>query len=82
MLKIFTDNSISHPADARLCVREMRELLRHLSISKANFDKGSLRCKVDIQLYIDEETVANKVSFRNLRDFESIEESIAVEALR
>lgn len=82
MLKIFTSNDITHPADAPCVAMEMRSMLRHLLISKANFDKGSMRCKVDVQLYRSDEAHANKVSFKNLRGYKELEESVYTEVLR
>lgn len=82
MLKIYTTNNISHPADAPLIVKDMRSMFRHLLISKANFDKGSLRVKVDVQMYKDANAHANKVSFKNLRSYDEMEKCIISEVKR
>ena len=82
MLKIFLDNEVHHPYDASLAVKELRAQLRHLLISKANFDKGSMRCKIDVALYKNEDEQPSRVSFRNIRSFEQIEDAIIIEVKR
>jgi len=82
MLKIFTGDQIEHPADTPLVVKEMRSMLRHLLISKANFEKGSMRCKVDVQLFKSSEDLPAKVVFKNLRDYGEIEQAVVSETLR
>ena len=81
MLKIFSDSDLDHPRDASLAAKELQDLLRHFAISKANFEKGSLRFKVDIALQKDA-TIYEKVSFKNMRNFEDIENAIASEVKR
>ena len=82
MLKIYTNNGITHPSDAPLVVKDMRSMFRHLLISKANFDKGSMRVKVDVQMYKSADAHANKVSFKNLRSYNEIELAIISEVRR
>lgn len=76
MLKIFTANEITHPADAPLLIRQMRMLLRHLLISKANFDKSSMRCKVLVQLSPDGNPQAPQVVYQNLRSYDEVHNTI------
>ena len=40
LLEIVTDAKKTHPADAKLIVREVQDMLRSLNISDGNIDQG------------------------------------------
>lgn len=82
MLKIYTRDELEHPTDTVLAAMELQKLLYHMTISKADFTRGSLRLKMDIMLLEDENVAVEKVSFKNMSSFEDMESCIISEVKR
>lgn len=81
LLEIVTEPHIDHPADGKLAVKEMQDMLKALHISEANMEEGQMRCDVNISLY-KEGFIGNRVEIKNVLGIRFVEKAIEFEIKR
>jgi aspartyl-tRNA(Asn)/glutamyl-tRNA(Gln) amidotransferase subunit B len=85
LLEIVSEPDIRTAVDARICLDELRLLLRYLGVSDCEMQEGSLRCDANVNLHIenDGKTIATPiVEIKNLNSFRSVERAINYEVER
>lgn len=90
LMEIVTAPEISSPYEAKIFMQELRSLLRYLSVSEANMEKGHLRCDANISLYeiksekskVKNEELGTPVEIKNLNSFRMVERALLYEEKR
>ncbi|MFA8434027.1 MAG: Asp-tRNA(Asn)/Glu-tRNA(Gln) amidotransferase subunit GatB [Marinifilaceae bacterium] len=83
LLEIVTAPEIQNPEEAHAFVREIRRLLRHLEISDANMEEGSLRCDANISVQHRDQFDPNlKVEVKNINSMNFVRKALHYEILR
>ena len=49
-MEIVTEPDLESPAEAKMFIQKLRQILRYLSVSDANMEKGHLRCDANIDV--------------------------------
>jgi len=81
LMELVTEPVMHTGKEARLFAQGLRLLLRTLGVSKADMEKGQMRCEVNISLAKDEK-LGTKVEIKNLNSFRAVEKSIDFEIQR
>lgn len=86
LMEIVTEPDISSPKEAKNFVQELRAILRFLSVSDANMEKGHLRCDANISIASNQQLSTDKlgtpVEIKNLNSFRMIERALVYEEKR
>jgi aspartyl-tRNA(Asn)/glutamyl-tRNA(Gln) amidotransferase subunit B len=81
LMEIVTKPDISSPAEAKIFMQELRSILRYLSVSDANMEKGNLRCDANISIEKDG-VEGTPVEIKNINSFRMLERSLLYEEKR
>ena len=81
LMELVTEPVIHDAATAGAFARELQLLLRSLSVSEANMERGEMRVEVNISIAPEGER-GTKVEVKNLNSFKSVEAAIAHEIQR
>lgn len=79
LMELVTEPVIKSSEEAVNFARELRLLLRYLSASEANMDKGEMRVEANISVSPDEEKLGTKVEVKNLNSFRAVQDAITYE---
>ncbi len=82
LMELVTKPDIHSAKKARKFAEELRLILRYLDVSKADMEKGQLRCEVNISLSKYPEKLGTKVEIKNLNSFRAVEKGIDYEIKR
>jgi len=83
LMEIVTEADIRTPAQAKLFLQELRQIMRYLDISEADMEKGHLRCDANISLKpVGEEKLYPKTEIKNLNSFKMVEKALEYEMQR
>jgi aspartyl-tRNA(Asn)/glutamyl-tRNA(Gln) amidotransferase subunit B len=83
LMEIVTEADIRNPAQAKLFLQELRQIMRYLDISEADMEKGHLRCDANISLKpVGEEKLYPKTEIKNLNSFKMVEKALEYEIQR
>ena len=83
LIEIVTDPAITHPRQASLYLDRVRQLVRYLTISGGDMEKGQLRCDANISLRKKgSKTLGTKTEIKNLNSIKSVERSLFYEIQR
>ena len=83
LMEIVSEPDIKTPAQAKLFLQELRQIMRYLDISEADMEKGHLRCDANISLKpIGEEKLYPKTEIKNLNSFKMVEKALEYEIQR
>lgn len=77
LMELVTEPVISSGKGAKNFCEEFQLILRYLDVSKANMEKGEMRCEVNISL-----NMGTKVEIKNLNSFKAVEKAIDYEIKR
>lgn len=71
LLEIVTEPGLETPAQAKAILKELRTLFRHLKISDADMEKGSMRLEANVSMRKEkaEQLPAYKVELKNINSF-------------
>lgn len=81
LMELVTKPVIHTAEEAGAFARELQLLLRTLSVSDANMEKGEMRVEANISIS-KTDTLGTKVEVKNLNSFRSVERAIAYEVER
>lgn len=81
LMELVTEPVIHSAGEAGAFARELQLLLRTISVSEANMEKGEMRVEANISISKDE-TLGTKVEVKNLNSFKSVEQAIEYEINR
>ncbi|MCK4537739.1 MAG: Asp-tRNA(Asn)/Glu-tRNA(Gln) amidotransferase subunit GatB [Candidatus Krumholzibacteria bacterium] len=83
LAEIVTKPDLRTPAEARLLVKQLRQLVRYLGICDGNLEEGSMRCDVNVSLRKPGESeLGTKTEIKNLNSFKAIELGLEAEIAR
>jgi len=78
-----TRNPIRSLKEARLYLEKIRQILRHIGVSKCRMEKGELRCDANISLrQKGSKEFGNRVEMKNMASFKLVLEALAYEIKR
>lgn len=81
LMELVTEPVIHDPESAGTFTRELQLLLRTLSVSDANMERGEMRVEANISVS-KTEALGTKVEVKNLNSFKAMESAIAYEVAR
>lgn len=83
LMELVTEPVIHSGKEARLFAQGLQLLLRTLGVSKANMEKGEMRCEVNISLHQKgQRKLGTKVEIKNLNSFRAVEQATNFEIER
>jgi aspartyl-tRNA(Asn)/glutamyl-tRNA(Gln) amidotransferase subunit B len=96
LVEIVTDPDFKTATEARAFCQELQILLRALGVSKADMEKGQMRCEANVSIQeagkfeivdgvvkaLDGYTLNPKTEVKNINSFKSVERAIAFEIAR
>jgi aspartyl-tRNA(Asn)/glutamyl-tRNA(Gln) amidotransferase subunit B len=91
LMEIVTEPEISSPEEAKIFLQELRTILRYLSVSEANMEKGHLRCDANISIrkirnpkseIRNEKELGIPVEIKNINSFRMLERALIYEEKR
>ena len=82
LIEIVSLPTLESAEEALDCLRSLRELLRWNGISRAEMEKGELRCDVNVSVTRDPELLGTKVEIKNLNSFRHVAMAIEHEQAR
>ena len=83
LMEIVSEADLKNPAQAKLFLQELRQIMRYLDISEADMEKGHLRCDANISLKpISEKKLYPKTEIKNLNSFKMVEKALEYEINR
>jgi aspartyl-tRNA(Asn)/glutamyl-tRNA(Gln) amidotransferase subunit B len=81
LMELVTEPVMHNGKEARLFAQGLQLLLKRLKVSKADMEKGQMRCEVNISLSKDDK-LGTKVEIKNLNSFRAVEKAIDFEIQR
>ncbi|MFC1656833.1 Asp-tRNA(Asn)/Glu-tRNA(Gln) amidotransferase subunit GatB [Patescibacteria group bacterium] len=83
LMEIVTEPEIHTPEEAKIFLENLRLLSRYLGVSRADMEKGHLRCDANISLAPhNSRTLGQKVEIKNLNSFRSVQKALEYEEKR
>ncbi|NLP19114.1 MAG: Asp-tRNA(Asn)/Glu-tRNA(Gln) amidotransferase subunit GatB [Firmicutes bacterium] len=83
LLEIVTEPDISSPAEARLFLNKLWNIIRYTGVSDCKMEEGSMRCDANISLRPQGSSeLGTKTELKNLNSFRAVERGLAYEAQR
>ncbi|MFH1749346.1 MAG: Asp-tRNA(Asn)/Glu-tRNA(Gln) amidotransferase subunit GatB [bacterium] len=83
LMEIVTEPEINTPAEAKVFLENLRLLSRYLGVSRADMEKGHLRCDANISLAPENsKKLGQKVEIKNLNSFRSVQKALEYEEKR
>jgi len=83
LMELVTEPDISSAKEARRFAEELQLILRYLSVSDADMEKGQLRVETNISLLpVKSKTLGTKVEIKNLNSFRAVEKALDYEIER
>ena len=83
LMELVTEPDITSGQEASAFAKELQVLLRYLSASDANMEKGQMRVEANVSVRpVGQEQLGTKVEVKNLNSFRSVERAIGFEILR
>lgn len=79
LLELVTEPDFHSSEDAKRFCQELQSVVRHLKISKADMEKGQMRCEANISVAREGEALGTKVEVKNLNSFRSVERAVSFE---
>ncbi|MFA4930683.1 MAG: Asp-tRNA(Asn)/Glu-tRNA(Gln) amidotransferase subunit GatB [Patescibacteria group bacterium] len=80
LMEIVTEPDITSPAEARLFLKNLKDLVVWLGVSTARMQLGELRCDANISLLDENDVqVGEVVEIKNLNSFKNVESSLSYE---
>lgn len=83
LMEIVTKPTLRSPEEARIFLQELRLILRYISASDADMEKGHLRCDANISLRPHgDDKLFPKTEIKNLNSFRAVEKALLYETKR
>lgn len=79
LIEIVTEPDFHTAETAKRFCQELQTLLRHLELSRADMEKGQMRCEANISVARVGEALGQKVEVKNINSFRSVEKAINYE---
>jgi aspartyl-tRNA(Asn)/glutamyl-tRNA(Gln) amidotransferase subunit B len=82
LMELVTEPDLNSAKEARKFAEEFQLILRYLSVSDADMEKGQMRVEVNLSLVKKEGELGTKVEIKNLNSFRAVERAIDYEIKR
>ncbi|QWK20502.1 MAG: Asp-tRNA(Asn)/Glu-tRNA(Gln) amidotransferase subunit GatB [Hydrogenobacter thermophilus] len=83
LMEIVTEPDIDSPELARLFLEELRNIMRYTGVSKADMEKGQLRCDINVSVKPKgSSTLGTRVEIKNVNSFRFVQKAIESEIER
>ena len=83
LMEIVTEPDINSPELARLFLEELRNIMRYTGVSKADMEKGQLRCDINVSVKPKgSNTLGTRVEIKNVNSFRFVQKAIESEVQR
>jgi aspartyl-tRNA(Asn)/glutamyl-tRNA(Gln) amidotransferase subunit B len=80
LLEIVSEPDISSPAEARLYLTELRNILRYIDVCDGDLEKGSFRCDANVSVRpAGQEKLGTKTELKNMNSFRAVQRAIQYE---
>ena len=80
LIEIVSEPDIRSPEEAGAYLRQLRSIVRYLSICDGNMEEGSFRCDANISIRpIGSETFGTRAELKNLNSFKHVEKALYYE---
>ncbi|HIQ31838.1 MAG TPA: Asp-tRNA(Asn)/Glu-tRNA(Gln) amidotransferase subunit GatB [Aquifex aeolicus] len=83
LMEIVTEPDISSPEEARAFLETLRNVMRYLGVSKADMEKGQLRCDINVSIKPrGSDSLGTRVEIKNVNSFRFVQKAIEYEIER
>ena len=83
LLEVVSEPDLRAPAEARVCLERLRQLVVYLEICDGNMEEGSLRCDANVSVRRRGQRELNpKTEIKNLNSFRNVERALSWEIAR
>lgn len=83
LIEIVTEPDMSTPQEAKTFAQELQLIMRHLSVSNADMEKGQLRCDANISMRPEGDiNLYPKTEIKNINSFKALERALSFEINR
>ncbi len=79
LLEMVTEPDFHTADEAKHFCQELQRVMRHLRLSKADMEKGQMRCEANISVASEGDELGTKIEVKNLNSFRSVERAINYE---
>ncbi len=83
LMEIVTEPDIRSAEEARIFLETLRNIMRYTGVSKADMEKGQLRCDINVSIKpVDSEKFGTRVEVKNVNSFRFVQKAIEYEMER
>src|SRR5919202_4369189 len=82
LIEIVTEPDIPSPEAARATANHLRSILRAISVSEADMEKGQLRCDANVSIRQPDGSFGTKTELKNMNSFRFVERGLTRELER
>jgi aspartyl-tRNA(Asn)/glutamyl-tRNA(Gln) amidotransferase subunit B len=83
LIEIVSEPDIRSPEEAGTYLRQLRSIVRYLSICDGNLEEGSFRCDANVSIRLQgSQTLGTRTELKNLNSFKHVEKSLQYEISR
>jgi aspartyl-tRNA(Asn)/glutamyl-tRNA(Gln) amidotransferase subunit B len=83
LLEIVTEPDLRSPDEAHAYLVKLQQILRYLTVSSADMEKGAMRCEANVSVRpVGQTAFGTKVEIKNLNSFRSVKLSLEYEVER
>lgn len=83
LIEIVTKPDLRSPAEARIFLEKLQEILRYIEVSDCKMEEGSFRCDANISVRpAGSEEFGRRMEIKNLNSFKAIQSALAYEENR
>ncbi len=83
LMEIVTEPDLRSAEEARIFLETLRNIMRYTGVSKADMEKGQLRCDINVSIKpVDSEKFGTRVEIKNVNSFRFVQKAIEYEVQR
>ena len=83
LMEIVTEPDIRTPEEARIFLEKLRNIMRYAGVSKADMEKGQLRCDINVSVRPKgSDKLGTKVEIKNVNSFRFVQKALEYEIER
>ena len=83
MIEIVTEPDLRSPAEAKIFLEKLQEILRYIEVSDCKMEEGSFRCDANISVRpAGSQEFGRRMEIKNLNSFKAIQSALTYEANR
>jgi len=83
LMEIVTEPDIRTPEEARIFLEKLRNIMRYAGVSKADMEKGQLRCDINVSIRLKgSDKFGTRVEIKNVNSFRFVQKALEYEIER